>query len=350
MRAKRGRTALIAGFLLLALILSACQMPASESPTPTPGEPEAQTQAAQTQAAELTLQAELAVPATQTAAAGGQTQAPDQPDKPPTFTPTQAGPAAPSATAQPAVTSTPTTPPAATATQAPPQATATQVPSTATTTPATPTATPTLAVDTITAVTDTNCRQGPGGSYEVISGLRAGRTSEVYGRDTGGNWWFIHRPGGKANEYCWVWADTTEVSGDEDALPVIPPYPAQLSPAASQWYFNVAAVNIHNCTVPTAFIMVQNAGFVAFESARVEIFNVSSQQVLDDNISNQPFVSQDRDCSGGFDVLSQDVVAYVRGGLSGALSGELIAANVTLCREDNLGGTCYFESVSLIIP
>jgi hypothetical protein len=341
MSAKRGKFVLIAGLLLLTLILSACQMPASESPTPTPGESEVQTQAAQTQSAELTLQAELAIPATQTVAADAPTQAPV--DKPPTFTPTQ-----PQANT-PAATQT-QSPPTATSTQAPPTATFTAAPPTATFTAAPPTATPTLAVDTITAVIDTNCRQGPGGSFAAISGLRAGRTSEVYGRDTGGNWWFIQRPGGKANEYCWVWADTTEVSGDEEALPVIPPYPPQLSPAASQWYFSVAAVNIHNCTVPTAFIMVQNAGFVAFESARVEIFNASSQQVLDDTTSNQPFVSQDRDCSGGFDVLSQDVAGYVRGGVSGALSGEQIAANITLCREDNLSGDCYFESISFIMP
>lgn len=349
MRSKRWNRGLIFVLLLFALSLSACQMPASESPTPTPGEAEAQTQAAQTMVAELTLQAEMAIPATQTVAAGQPTQAPvepgpDQPEKPPTFTPTSPAVEEPAATA--------TQPPAEepSATPAPPTATATEAPPTATATPSEPTPTPTLAVDTITAVIDTNCRQGPGGNFQVISGLRAGRTAEVYGRDFAGNWWFIQRPGGKANEYCWVWAETTEVSGDDEALPVIPPYPAQLSPAASQWYFNLLAVNIHNCAVPTAFIMVQNTGFVEFESARVEIFNISTQQLLDDNVSNQPFVSSDRDCSGGFDVLSQNVTGFVRGQLSGGLSGEVIAASVTLCREENLEGTCYFDTVSLVVP
>lgn len=337
MRSNSWKRALISAVLLMTLGLSACQMPASDTPTPAPGEAEAQTQAVQTMAAELTLQAELAIPATQTAAVEAPTGAPVQPsatqqEKPPTFTPTQPPAEAPSAT---------TAPPSATPTEAPPTATATQAP---------PTATPTLAVQTITAVIDTNCRQGPGGSFEVISGLRAGRTSEVYGRDFDGNWWFIQRPGGKANEYCWVWEETTEVSGDPEALPVIPPFPAQLSPAASQWYFNLSAVNIHTCSVPTAFIMVQNTGFVAFESARVQIFNISTQEMLDDNFSNQPFVSTDRDCSGGFDVLSQDVTAYVRGQLPGGASGDLIAASVTLCREENLEGPCYFDTISLVVP
>lgn len=326
---------LMSSVMLLAIILSACQLPASQTPTVTSDQVEQQTQGAQTLEADLTSEAELAVPATQTAAALGPTQtqpatATQAEAKPPTFTPTEPS----------AAESTPTAEPS----------TATAIPATATPTTAAPTATPTLAVATLSAISDTNCRQGPGGNYIWISGLLAGKTAAVFGKDSSETWWYIERPGGKVDEYCWVWGDTTQVDIDVDLLPVIPPYPPQLDPAVSQWYFTIDAVNIHTCTVPTAFIMLDNLGQTTFQSARVETRNVSTNKVLDDTSSNAPFTSSDRDCFGGFSAFPPGEFAYVLGGLSSSLTGDMIVANVTLCKDDNLKGPCYYDSVTFVMP
>ncbi|MFN2197705.1 MAG: hypothetical protein ACK2UW_16415 [Anaerolineales bacterium] len=336
---KRWIISLAAAVLLLALTLSACQLPASDTPTETVSEQEMLTQGAETVAVELTMQAELAIPATQTASAGGSaaTSAGPSPTsveaKPPTLTPTVPAPAATAA-----------------ATDTPVPATATTAPPTASPTPPEPTATPTLAVATLTALRDTNCRQGPGGNFTWISGLRAGKTAAVFGQDSSGTWWYIQRPAGKADEYCWVWGETTEVDVDADLLPVVPPYPPQLSPVTSQWYYTIDAVNVHNCGVPTAFLMIQNSGFTTLASSRVEIRNASTGDILDDTISNTPYTSLDRDCEGGFAVLPPDQTGFVRGRLGGVLSGDVLVANVSLCKEANLTGPCYFSSVTFVMP
>jgi hypothetical protein len=325
----------VAAMMVLALLLSACQLPAGQ-PAPTEAsEQELQTQGVQTLEAQLTEQAGLILPATQTQAAAEPSATVGQPT-------------ANQLTVQPN-TVTPTLPPAtATATQPQPSAT----PESPTETPTTvePTATPTLAVSTITGVIDTNCRQGPGSYYEIISGLRAGKTSSVYGIDTSGAWWFIQRPGGKANEYCWVAAKNTNVDGTPDQFPVVPPYPAQLDPAPSQWYYNITSVNIHTCNVPTVFVGLINNGFTTFESSRVEIYDASSGQVLDDQVSNAPFTSSERDCGGGFTAFPPNTTGFVQGAAASGITGHWLAANVTLCKSDDLQGTCFFQSITFVMP
>jgi hypothetical protein len=325
--------------IVLVFVLTACQMPASQ-PAPTEDTSPLLTQGALTVEADLTTQADMALPALQTQAALAPSPTSPKPVVP-TTTPTQQG------------LPGPTQPPMeATATQAPAEVTATQVPPTATVTAtsAIPTATPTLVVALLTAEIDTNCRQGPGASFEIISGLRAGKTAEVYGRDASDEWYFIQRPGGKADEYCWVWSDTTTVAGDDDVLPVIPPYPVQLNPVSLQWYFTIGAVNIHTCNVPTVFVMLQNTGFTQFESAQVNTWDATTGTALGSYFSNAPFTSFDKDCTGGFNVFPQNEMAFVRGPLANNLSGHLISASVTLCKEENLSGKCYFEAITFTMP
>jgi len=129
-----------------------------------------------------------------------------------------------------------------------PTATAEPLP-TETLVPPTPTTEPTAVVPTgptatvwipasgstypsITALLDTNCRKGPDKVYEVVGGLRVGETSRVHGQLKDGGWWYIENITNPEPKYCWVWAETTVVTGDTDALPfVVPPVPpAQAHP------------------------------------------------------------------------------------------------------------------------
>jgi hypothetical protein len=327
----------LALLILCLALLAGCQLPASQEPIATIDENILLTQGASTVVAELTAQGAMISFATETQAAL----------LAPTFTATSE-------------TAPPTTEPSATATQPPAAATATptsalptntSAPPTATATSAVPTATPTLAVGQITALRDTNCRQGPGSAFEVVDGLRTGRTTAVYGRDAGGNWWFVQRPNGKADEYCWVWENTTEVTGNVNNYPVIPPYPVQLSPVRSQWAFNMPAVNIHMCGVPTLFLMVDNIGPNSLESAQLEIWNASTGRVLfTRELGIQPFAMTDKDCTGNYDTLGRGDQAFVRAPLADVLPGHIIAVNLALCTAENMEGRCYYETVSFAMP
>lgn len=95
----------------------------------------------------------------------------------------------------------------------------------------TPVDTPTLWIPlsgssypTIAAEMDTNCRLGPDTVFDVVGALRVGETSEVYGKLQGGGWWLIKNITHPDDpKLCWVWAETTTVTGDTDMVPYILP-------------------------------------------------------------------------------------------------------------------------------
>lgn len=74
---------------------------------------------------------------------------------------------------------------------------------------------------TITASLNTNCRSGPDKAFEVVGALNVGSTSEVYGKLRGGGWWYIKNVSNEEPKFCWVWAETTVVTGDTDSVPYI---------------------------------------------------------------------------------------------------------------------------------
>jgi hypothetical protein len=88
---------------------------------------------------------------------------------------------------------------------------------------------------TIQATYDTNCRQGPDPSFDLVGSLRVGDTSEVYGMVPNGSWWYIKNPGKDSPKYCWVWGGSTTVSGSTAAVPEIafPPTPYHSLPTVS---------------------------------------------------------------------------------------------------------------------
>jgi uncharacterized protein YgiM (DUF1202 family) len=98
-------------------------------------------------------------------------------------------------------------------------------PDTATaTTTATPTPTPLAEAIMISASVATNCRAGASRSFDVLGLLTPGNSVPVYGRSPDGQWWFIQNPD-QPDKSCWIWADTTTVSGDLNQIPVINPPP-----------------------------------------------------------------------------------------------------------------------------
>ncbi len=177
-------TTLLIWVTIFTMILTAC-LPGVGSTNQDPGP--IYTQAAQTIEATMTLGAMLNVLTTQ-----------------------QAQQLEPSST--PAIVEEPTSTPL-------PEATATIEP------------TITYSVPMISATKNTNCREGPGAQWAVISALLVGDKVPVKGKSISGTWWLIQDPK-QASKTCWVWTDTTIVEGKTDSLPIIqtPPTPTPDKP------------------------------------------------------------------------------------------------------------------------
>ena len=93
------------------------------------------------------------------------------------------------------------------------------------------TETPTPSVPTATVSQNTNCRSGPGTSYDLIGALLIGQSAEVVGKNTPTNYWIIKTPG--ATGFCWLWGQYATVTGNVAILTEysIPPTPTPSLPA-----------------------------------------------------------------------------------------------------------------------
>lgn len=76
---------------------------------------------------------------------------------------------------------------------------------------------------------DTNCRTGPGKSYDIVTVLQIGKTANVVGRHISADYWVIENPVG--NGTCWVWGEYASFTGTKANLPVwdVPPTPTPAS-------------------------------------------------------------------------------------------------------------------------
>ncbi len=124
-------------------------------------------------------------------------------------------PPSPSAT----IKSTPTVPPTPSPT-ASPSYTATGLPSST----ATASITPTYSILRGTVKEQSNCRYGPGAAYLYKYGLYAENTLQVIGRNDSGTWILVQAIGG--NNPCWLKASLMEIKGNVmDLAPATLPLP-----------------------------------------------------------------------------------------------------------------------------
>jgi len=70
---------------------------------------------------------------------------------------------------------------------------------------------------------DTNCRNGPGKTYDYLGALLVGEQAEVVGQSMDGQYWIIKNPD-RAGE-CWLWGQYASVTGPTAALPRYTPPP-----------------------------------------------------------------------------------------------------------------------------
>jgi hypothetical protein len=100
-----------------------------------------------------------------------------------------------------------------------PQAT---TPSVATRT-ATQTTTPTYSLPILKINASTNCRSGPGTSYEILTVLNEGDQAEIVGSYPTDNYWIVKNP--DASGTCWIWGEYSSPTGSYWAVPSMTPPP-----------------------------------------------------------------------------------------------------------------------------
>jgi len=92
--------------------------------------------------------------------------------------------------------------------------------------PAQATATSTApGVPEVSVSINTNCRTGPGRSYDLRGALLVGETEEIVALSTVPNYWYITNPD-RAGEFCYLWGEYAIVVGDTQALPEFTPLPS----------------------------------------------------------------------------------------------------------------------------
>jgi hypothetical protein len=211
--------------------------------------------------------------------------------------------------------------------------------------------TPTSSFPIITSSIDTNCREGPGPGYRVTGALMVGQVSTVHGKNSSGTWWYIENPKFPGH-FCYVWGETTTISGDTSNIPVLTPPPPPPSSTPSGSSFSLSFVGIHKCSGDKhAIFSVKATGGSDFESASIKI----KDENTDTNISgpassNKPFMSKSSSCPPGADTLESGKTAYLAGSIAGATSGHDARAVITLCTKDGLSGSCVSKYVIFEIP
>ena len=227
----------------------------------------------------------------------------------------------------------------------PATATSTSTPETPTLTPeptlsATPDFTATSATPMISVTVDTNCRVGPGAIFERVGILLVGETAEIVGREPKGEYWYIRNPDA-GPEFCWVWGEYAEITGN--TLPLLylsPPPPPNTSFSASfdkmgtcaTWWADFKLVNNSGVVFRSVSIIVTDN-----DTDPVTVVSLGLNRFIQNDTCGSPVVT-DTLIPGGFVTVSSAHLAYNP-------SGHNLNAKITICTENDQKGTCVTQEV-----
>ena len=104
------------------------------------------------------------------------------------------------------------------------------------------TITPTYSVPMLTVREQTNCRAGPGQSYEILFTYLKGKQLEIVGRYDPENYWLV-KSSDSSTGTCWLWGEFVDVTGSYWVVAsVTPPATATTAPpqapSIQKWDFS----------------------------------------------------------------------------------------------------------------
>ena len=188
----------------------------------------------------------------------------------------------------------------------------------------------------------TNCRTGPGKSYDIVGTLLAGKTVTVLGRDPTDNYYYIPNPDG-LTEYCWVWGEYAVFTGSQFAMPAftppatptstVTPIPSLsfklkgngMASCSGAWWMNIEITNFSKYTFGSVKIEMQDITKNVF---RVVAYNDFPSTTGCGNLS----------ISDNIPIEASVVVSGPKFDYN--LRDSSLRGSITVCSEDDLKGVC----------
>jgi hypothetical protein len=192
----------------------------------------------------------------------------------------------------------------------------------------------------ISVTVDTNCRVGPGKIYDYLGGFYVGETAEVYGKNPGGDYYYIRLPE-NPSIFCWVTDQYATIVGNTTLLPVFTPPPTP-TPIPS---FLMAYSSLDSCVGWWVELRLKNTGPVAFKSMAVAIKDLNTGTTLTD--FENGFTDIDGCLASGTTASLDPGAIYTISTPSFAYNpnNHKMRATVTLCTLVNQGGQCISNTI-----
>lgn len=220
-------------------------------------------------------------------------------------------------------------------------------------TPQPPTASPTITlsptplftatpmVPFISVSVPTNCRVGPGRAYDRVGALLVGQTTEVFGRDLAGNYWYVANPNIPGG-FCWLWGEYATLAGNIQALPVFTPPPTPTPVPA----FDASYAGLESCNNSWWIeLRLENTGGIPFRSILLAVADPSANTTV--SMTDNKFTNLNGcNTSDSRNVLASGEKFVVSSpSLSYDPTGHKLRATITLCSEDGVNGICVTRIV-----
>ena len=201
--------------------------------------------------------------------------------------------------------------------------------------------TATTSIPMISVSVDTNCRVGPGKAYDYVGGLFIGQTAEVYGKNPGGDYFYIRLPE-NPGIYCWVTGQYATLTGNTSVLPVFTPPPTPTPVPNFEFVFD----GLDSCVGWYVNLRIKNTGSTAFKSFSLTVKDLDTSVTLSTSgnsftelggcLVSNTIVSLEPD-----KVATQSAPAFAYNPNS-----HRIRATLTLCSLPGMGGQCVTKTIN----
>lgn len=229
----------------------------------------------------------------------------------------------------------------------PPTATSTFTPEIPTASPTvtltpTPVFTATPAIPQISVSVPTNCRIGPGKVYDRVGALLVGEFTEVVGRNTEGNYWYVRNPDASGG-FCWLWGEYATLAGNLQALPVFtpPPTPTPVPAFAAEYS------GLESCAGTGWWVEVKltNSGGIAFRSILMAVADTTANVVV--TVNENKFTNVNGcNASDARNALAPGEKLIVSSPpFAVDPTGHKLRATITLCSDAGVNGTCVTQVI-----
>jgi hypothetical protein len=195
---------------------------------------------------------------------------------------------------------------------------------------------------------NTNCRTGPGLTYDVLGVLLVEEKAEVVAQSTVSDYWYISLPSNPEIN-CWLSGVYATLVGDPGLLPILTPMP---SPTPSVGFDLFLTGFETGCDLTMVVFAIQNTGGQVLMSGYVDVADYETgKQLYGPAKERFPFAPQVRPiCPPGHgNYLPPGAVEYIHAPIDPVPHGHRARGIVTLCTGDHQAGDCVTKTIYFFI-